>query len=128
MPFTHINLDQVDDAAQGFGFGEVQEARFCNEALGTEQTGFSLHRIKAGKRQGFAHHHREAEEVYVVLSGSGRVKLDSEVVELRPFDAVRIPGPVTRAFEADSDGLEILAFGPRRDDDRGEIVEGRWAD
>ena len=51
----HINLDEVDDAAQRFGFTEIQEARFCNEALGTEQTGFSLHRIKPGKRQGFAH-------------------------------------------------------------------------
>lgn len=128
MPFTHINLDEVDDAAERFGFREVQEARFCNEALGSEQTGFSLHRIKPGKRQGFAHRHREAEEVYVVLSGSGRMKLDGEVVELRPLDAVRVPGPVTRAFEADPDGLEVLAFGPRRDDDRGEIVEGWWAD
>lgn len=128
MPFARMNLDEVEDAAERFGFGELQEARFCNDALGTEQTGFSLHRIKPGKRQGFAHRHREAEEVYVVLSGSGRASLDSQVVELRSLDALRVPGPVTRAFEAGADGLEILAFGPRRDDDRGEIIEGWWTE
>ena len=93
MPFTHINLDEVDDAAERFGFREVQEARFCNEALGSEQTGFSLHRIKPGKRQGFAHRHREAEEVYVVLSGSGRMKLDGEVVERGRSTPCAFPDP-----------------------------------
>ena len=127
MPFTHINLDEVDDAAERFGFREVQEARFCNEALGSEQTGFSLHRIKPGKRQGFAHRHREAEEVYVVLSGSGRVKLDDEIVDVAALDAVRVAPGVVRQFEAGPEGLELLAFGPRHDGD-GELLPGWWSE
>jgi uncharacterized cupin superfamily protein len=127
-PYTHLNLEEVEDSAPEFGLGDKQEARFANGAMGTEQTGLSFHRIKPGQRQGFAHHHEEAEEVYVVLGGSGRVKLDDDVIELGPRDAVRVEGPVTRAFEAGEVGIEILAFGPRRDDDRGEILNGWWSD
>jgi mannose-6-phosphate isomerase-like protein (cupin superfamily) len=126
--FTHRNLNEVEDSAEKFGFGEAQEARFASEEYDTEQTGFSLHRVKPGKRQGFAHRHDEAEEVYLVVSGSGRMKLDEEVVELERLDAVRVSPGVTRAFEADDDGLEILAFGPRHREDRGEIVQDWWTD
>lgn len=126
MSYTHMNLDDVPDLAPQYGFDSIQEARFCNEAFGTEQTGLSLHRLKPGARQGFGHHHREAEEVYLALSGSGRANLDGELVELRPLDALRVPAPTMRAFEAGPDGLVLLAFGPRRDDDRGEIIAGWW--
>lgn len=129
MPdYTHLNLNEVEDSAPKHGFAAIQEARFANDAFGTEQTGFSLHRIKPGRRQGFAHRHQEAEEIYLVLGGSGRVNLDGEVVELAELDAVRVPGPITRAFEAGEDGLELLAFGPRRDDDHGDIITGWWGE
>jgi mannose-6-phosphate isomerase-like protein (cupin superfamily) len=127
-PYTHRNLTEVEDSAAKFGFGETQEARFASEDLETEQTGLSRHRIKPGKRQGFAHRHEEAEEVYVVLSGSGRMKLDDDILELEERDAVRVSAGVTRAFEAGEDGLEILAFGPRRTDDRGELIQNWWVD
>lgn len=127
-PFTHRQLREVEDSAPRFGFHESQEARFASDDLETEQTGFSLHRVKPGRRQAFGHHHREAEEVYVVVSGSGRVKLDDALVELVERDAVRVAPAVVRAFEAGPDGLELLAFGPRRDDDRGEILAGWWSD
>jgi len=126
--YTNKNLAAVEDSAPRFGLGESQEARFANAALETEQTGLSYHRLKAGKRQGFAHRHEEAEEVYVVISGSGRVKLDGDIVELERLDAVRVSPDVTRSFEAGDEGLELLAFGPRRADDRGEIVQGWWVD
>jgi mannose-6-phosphate isomerase-like protein (cupin superfamily) len=86
-----------------------------------------LERVKPGKRQGFGHRHENAEEVYVVVSGSGRVKLDDEVVELKRLDAIRVSPEVMRQFEADDDGLEILAFGARHEGD-GEIVPGWWDD
>ncbi|HEV2074907.1 MAG TPA: hypothetical protein VGR10_01570, partial [Thermoleophilaceae bacterium] len=70
-PYTHRKLSEVEDSAAKFGFGEVQEARFANADLETEQTGLSYHRVKPGKRQAFGHRHDEAEEVYVVISGSG---------------------------------------------------------
>jgi mannose-6-phosphate isomerase-like protein (cupin superfamily) len=127
-PYTHKSLHAVEDSAAQFGLGDRQEARFANDELQTEQTGLSLHLVKPGRRQGFAHRHEDAEEVYVVVSGSGRVKLDDEIVELAPRDALRVSAGVVRAFEAGDDGLEILAFGPRRTDDRGEILQGWWND
>lgn len=127
-PYTHKNLGAVEDAAAKFGFDETHESRFASEDLQTEQTGVSHHRLKPGKRQPFGHRHDEAEDVYVVIAGSGRVKLDDKVVELRPLDAVRVSAGVTRAFEAGDEGLEFLAFGPRRPDDRGEIIQGWWID
>jgi mannose-6-phosphate isomerase-like protein (cupin superfamily) len=125
-PYTHRNLTEVEDAAEKFGFAETQESHFATAALETEQTGFSLYRLKPGKRQPFGHRHERAEEVYVVLSGSGRMKLDDDVLELEPLDAIRVSGGVTRSFEAGEEGLEILAFGARHDDDRGEIIMGWW--
>jgi mannose-6-phosphate isomerase-like protein (cupin superfamily) len=81
-PFTYKKLEEVEDVAPKFGFGEVQEARFARQALDAERTGVSLFRIKPGQRQSVGHKHDEAEEVYVVLQGSGRVKLGDEIVDL----------------------------------------------
>jgi uncharacterized cupin superfamily protein len=124
--FSHFNLNDVEDSAPKFGFGEVQEARFANEELGSDELGMSKHRVKPGCRQGFGHRHEQAEEVYVVLAGSGRVNLDGEIVELRERDVVRVEAPVVRAFEADDAGLEILAVGRRHADDQGELLQGWW--
>ena len=121
-PYTLKQLADVEDSAPKFGYGEVQEARFARRDLEAEQTGVSYHRVKPGKRQGFAHRHERAEEVYVVLSGSGRVKLDDEVREVGELDAIRVAPSVTRAFEAGAEGLELLAFSPRAKGDA-EIVE-----
>ena len=127
-PYTHKNVTEVADAARDFGLSDSQESRFASDDFGAVQTGFSHHRFKSGRRQPFGHRHDDVEEVYFVVSGSGRIKLDDDVVELRPRDAVRVAPGVTRAFEADADGLEVLAFGPRRTDDRGELIKGWWTD
>ena len=125
--FTHKKLDEVDDSAPRFGIDEIQEARFAKDALDAETTALSFHRLKPGKRQAFGHKHDEAEEIYVVLAGSGRDKLGDEIVELAPRDALRVAPGLMRAFEADDDGLEWLAFGRRHDGD-GELVPGWWGD
>ena len=127
-PYARGNLRSVEDSAARFGFGETQEARFASDDLGTEQTGVSHHRIKPGRRQAFGHRHEGAEEIYVVLSGSGRLALDGEVIEVGPMDAIRVSPRVVRAFEAGEEGLEVLAVGPRRPDDRGEVLSGWWPD
>jgi uncharacterized cupin superfamily protein len=122
MDYTIKNLKQVDDMAAQQGFGDVQEARFAHGDLNAEQIGISLQRVKPGKRHAFAHRHSEAEEVYVVVAGSGRVKLDDDVQEIEELDAIRVAPSVTRAFEAGDEGLEIVAFSPRMQGDA-EIVE-----
>jgi len=126
-PFTLKNLAEVDDSAPKFGYAEVQEARFAKDELEAEQTGVSYQRVKPGKRQAFAHRHERAEEVYVVLGGSGQAKLEDQIVELRALDAIRVAPGVTRAFQAGPDGLELLAFGPRHDGD-GDVLPGWWSD
>jgi mannose-6-phosphate isomerase-like protein (cupin superfamily) len=126
-PYTHKKLEDVKDSAPEFGIDEGMEARFAKKDLDAEQTGVSHHRLAAGKRQPFGHKHEDAEEVYVVITGSGRVKLDDDIVEIETLDAIRVSPGVTRAFEAGSDGLEVLAVGPRRDGD-GEVIPGWWSE
>lgn len=123
--FTIENLRAVEDSAPQFGFGEIQEAHFASGALDAEATGLSYHRVKAGKRQGFGHRHVAAEEVYVVVSGSGAVKLDDEIRDISVLDAIRVAPDVPRAFEAGPDGLELIAFGPRHEGD-GELLPEFW--
>ncbi|HUB98520.1 MAG TPA: hypothetical protein VMS11_01725 [Solirubrobacterales bacterium] len=126
-PYTHKKLTEVKDSAPEFGLGDDGEARFAKDDLEGEATGVSHHRVKPGKRQPFGHKHDEAEEIYVVLAGSGRIKLDDEIVEIERLDAIRVAPEVTRAFEAGPGGLEVLAFGPRHDGD-GELIPGWWSD
>ncbi len=125
--YTHKNLLQAEDAAPKLGLDEWQESRFVTGDLDATDTGVTHHRIKAGKRQGFAHRHERAEELYVVLSGSGRVKLDEDVLDLAPRDALRIAPDVFRSWEAGPDGLELLAFGSRHEGDA-EFVLDWWTD
>jgi mannose-6-phosphate isomerase-like protein (cupin superfamily) len=126
--YTLKNLREVEDMAAKQGFGELQEARFPMGDLDAESTGIALLRVKPGQRQPFAHRHNEAEEIYVVISGSGQLKIDDEIVDVRELDAVRFDPQVGRAIEAGPDGIEILAFGPRHQGDAEIIQEGFWSD
>jgi len=116
--YTHVNLnDDVEDMAPRFGLGDAGEARFANRALGAVGTGVSHQRLRPNVRQGFGHRHQHAEEVVVVLAGSGRVKIDDEVREIRPLDAIRFAPDAARAFEAGPDGLEVLVFSAKHPGD-----------
>ena len=126
---TIRNLKELDDSAVQFGMSPSMEARFAREELGTEQSGLSYQRLAPSFRQPFGHRHKQQEEVYVVLSGSGRIKLDDEIVEVREWDTVRIPPATTRQLEAGPEGLEYLAFGaPNVGSGDAEVVEGWWSD
>lgn len=126
-PFTHKKLTDVKDSAPEFGIDDVQEARFAKGDLEAEKTGLSHVRLKPGKRSPFGHKHDEAEEVYVVIAGSGRLKLDDEIVEIERLDAIRVSPEVVRAFEAGPEGIEVLAVGARHDGD-GEVIPGWWSE
>jgi mannose-6-phosphate isomerase-like protein (cupin superfamily) len=110
--YTHKNLQSdVEDSAQKFGMGDVLEAHFARDALDATQFGLSLQCLKPGARMPFGHRHGQQEEVYVVVDGGGRVKIEDEVLEVGRGDAVRVSPEATRAFEAGDGGLTFLAFG-----------------
>lgn len=126
--YTKLNLKHdVEDMAPKFGYAENVEARFARKPLGLEQSGVSYFKVAPGFRMPFGHRHLEQEEVYLVVSGSARFKLEDEIVELSPFDVVRVPGSTPRAMEAGPDGAEIVAFGaPNTDNKDAEMLSDFW--
>jgi mannose-6-phosphate isomerase-like protein (cupin superfamily) len=124
--YSRINLDELENVAAKHGITD-QEARFPREPLGLGTSALAHLRVKPGARQPFAHKHQEAEEVHVVLSGSGRLKLDDEIVEVGPRDVIRVGPSVTRAFEAGPEGLEYIVFSERREGDA-EMVQDFWTE
>ena len=123
------NLKELEDAAPGFGLADSLEARFGRKALEAKNVGISYQRLRPNVRLPFAHRHKTQEEIYVVLSGGGRAKLDEEVVDLRPWDALRVDKETVRAFEAGPDGMELLAVGaPVGEGNDAEMLDAAWAD
>jgi quercetin dioxygenase-like cupin family protein len=123
--FATVNLLDVEDSVAGRAPGI--EGRFARKHLDSRDLGISLFRYAADVRSPFAHSHREQEEAYVVVAGSGRVLLDGEVHELRQWDVLRVAPEVVRAFEAGPDGLDILAVGgPKPEDGDGVMGTADW--
>ncbi len=112
MPeYTIVNLKEVEDQAPKFGMSPNIEARFARVPLELQCSGLSYQRLAPNYRVPWGHKHKHQEEVYVLLGGSARVKVDDEVLELKPWDALRVPAETMRGFEAGPDGAELLAFG-----------------
>jgi len=130
MPeYTVKNLKEIEDSAVKFGLAPNLEAHFASGALECEKTGISYQRLKPNFRGPFGHKHDKQEEIYVIVGGSGRVKLEDDIVDVKPWDAVRVAPETTRAFEAGPDGLELLAFGaPATGPGDADMAQGWWTD
>jgi mannose-6-phosphate isomerase-like protein (cupin superfamily) len=128
MPdFTLKNMMDIEDSAAERGPGI--EARFGRKHIDSAHLGVSYFRYAPGFKAPFGHRHREQEEAYVVVGGSGRMRLDDEVVELAKWDLVRVAPRVARAFEGGPDGLELIAIGnDRPEGGDGEMIEEFWPD
>ena len=128
--FTKVNLrDDVEDQAPKFGLAPDLEARFAHDPLESEITGLSYQRLAPEARVPFGHTHESQEEIYVVLSGAGRAKLDEEIVELSALDALRVAPATMRALEAGPEGIEFVVFGaPRGEQNDAEMAAGWWTD
>jgi mannose-6-phosphate isomerase-like protein (cupin superfamily) len=126
--YTKVNLKQdVEDMAVKFGFAPNMEARYARKPLGLENSGVSYFRLAPDFRQPFGHTHAEQEEIYVVISGSARLKAGDDIVELAQYDAIRLPGSTPRGMEAGPDGVEIIAVGaPNTDNKDAELLQDFW--
>jgi mannose-6-phosphate isomerase-like protein (cupin superfamily) len=133
VPYTLRNLrEDLADVGSNFDGAPDLEFRGAGKPLELERSGLSYQRIPPGYRFPYGHTHEQQEEVFVVVGGSGRMKLDDEIVEVKKWDAVRVPPGTWRGYEAGPDGLEILIFGaPNLGENPREDVEGQrgwWAE
>jgi mannose-6-phosphate isomerase-like protein (cupin superfamily) len=133
VPFTLTNIkEDLEDLGSRFDGAPDLEFRSATKALGLEESAVSYQFVPPDYRFPYGHTHMTQEEVYVVVRGSGRMKVDDEVVELREWDAVRVPPGSWRGYEAGPEGLEILVIGaPNLGESPRDDVDGRrdwWAD
>jgi mannose-6-phosphate isomerase-like protein (cupin superfamily) len=123
---TKVNLKEIEDMAPRFGMSPGLEARYARVPLELEKSGLSYFRIAPDFRTPFGHRHTEQEEIYVVLSGSGRIKVNDDVVELGPWDAVRVAADAMHTLEAGPEGLEYIAVGAPNTDNKDVDMEQDW--
>jgi mannose-6-phosphate isomerase-like protein (cupin superfamily) len=133
MPFTHMNIKRdLEDIGSAFDGPPDLEFRAATKPLELEESGLTYQRVPPGYRFPYGHTHERQEEVYVVVRGGGRMKVDEEIIELEKWDAVRVPPGSWRGYEAGPEGLEILVIGaPNLGESPRDDVEGRrdwWTD
>jgi mannose-6-phosphate isomerase-like protein (cupin superfamily) len=127
--YTKRNLRrEVEDQAPKFDMPSDMSARFARGPIGGETLGLSLFALEPGFRLPFGHKHEGQEEVYVVVRGTGRIKVEGEIVEVGEWDAIRFDKDTMRNVEAGPDGIEYLAFGAGPDPRDAEMVQGWWTD
>jgi quercetin dioxygenase-like cupin family protein len=125
--FTQHNLKDVDDVAAGRAPG--LEARMARGAMDSEHLGISYFKLEPGTRAPYGHHHVVQEEAYVVIAGSGRFKLDEEIIDVKQWDVIRVAPAVVRGMEAGPDGLELVIAGSDRPEGGdGNIIGDWWTD
>jgi mannose-6-phosphate isomerase-like protein (cupin superfamily) len=124
--YTKQNLNEVEDQAPNFGLSPDLEARFARVALDAELIGLTYQRLAPNFQVPWGHTHKTQEEVFVVLSGSLRVKVEDEVKELGPWDAIRVSKDTARGFEAGPEGVEFIAIGAPGGPGDAENIEGFW--
>ena len=127
--YTIVNLGDVENVAPKFQMPEGMDVRFPKRMLGCAVGGIGVEKLPAGVRTPFGHKHSEQEELFVVVEGSGRVKIDDEILDLQTWDIVRVGPGVMRNFEGGPDGITYIAFGaPLAEESDGELVPGWWSD
>jgi mannose-6-phosphate isomerase-like protein (cupin superfamily) len=123
--YSVVNLLELDDVVGDRAPG--LEGRFARKHMESRDLGVSHWRYAPNVRSPVGHTHGEQEEAYVVVAGSGRVRLDDEIVDLKPWDVLRVAPETLRAFEGGSEGLELIAIGgPRPEEGDGNTVQAPW--
>ena len=130
MAYAHVNLKEVENQAPNFGIEpDVMQLRMARVPLECQNCGLSYKRLGPGKRDPFGHKHDRQEEIYVLVNGSARMKVDDEVIDLQPWSAVRVPPETMRALEGGPDGAELIVIGaPNTGPGDGDVAPGWWSD
>ena len=129
--YAIVNIKDLEDHAVKFGLSPNLEARFGRKALGCEKGGVGYERYAPNFRLPFGHKHAEQEEIYVLVSGGGRMKIEDEIVDVKQWDMIRVGPGTTRNFEAGSEGAEVIVFGApvsAEVPNDAETLPGWWAD
>ena len=127
--YTKKNLkEDVENAAPKFDMPAAMEVRFARSALGGETLGLSHMKLAPNFRIPFGHKHEGQEEVYVIVRGSARIKVEDEIVEVAEWDAIRFDMNTMRNVEAGPDGVEYIAFGAGDDPNAAEMAPGWWSE
>src|SRR6476619_7003367 len=124
--YTLVNFDDAEDMAAQHGLSPQIDSRFLRGPLQSEHLGVSRFRLKAGFRPPFGHRHGTQEEAYVIVKGSGRFKLEDEIVDVTEGDVLRVAPQVMRGFEAGPEGIEIIAIGSARPAENDGEMEANW--
>ena len=124
--YTIVNLKEVEDQAPNFGLSPDLEARFARVALDAELVGLTYQRLAPNFQVPWGHTHKTQEEVFLVISGSMKVKVNDEIEELGPWDAIRVANTTPRGFEAGPEGVEFIAIGAPGGPGDAENIEGFW--
>jgi quercetin dioxygenase-like cupin family protein len=125
--YTHLNLREVEDMAPRFGYSPGMQSRFARRSLDLEKSGMTYYKLAPGFRVPFGHSHAEQEEIYVILSGSARIKVGDDEIDLAPLDAIRVAPEVVRALQGGPDGAEVLAYGaPQPAEQDAQMVQDWW--
>jgi mannose-6-phosphate isomerase-like protein (cupin superfamily) len=125
--YTKKNLREVENQAPKFDMPAEMDARFARSALEGETLGLTLIKLAPNFRIPFGHKHQAQEEIYVVVRGSARIKVEDEIVELGEWDAIRFDKDTMRNVEAGPAGVEYLAFGAGTDPTDAEMAPGWWS-
>jgi quercetin dioxygenase-like cupin family protein len=126
--WTLVRIDEVENVAAKRDPSGSRDIRFPAGKLGLSQIGLSRQVLAPGTRLPFGHRHSHAEEVLYVLSGSGRARLNEELVEIKAGDVIRLGPEVMRGYEAGDDGIEVLIFGQNMDEDESHLDREWWSD
>jgi mannose-6-phosphate isomerase-like protein (cupin superfamily) len=125
--YTRINMMAIDPSPVAREHGI--DARFGRSHLDSDHLGVSYFRYPPDFRTTMGHRHSEQEEVYVVVAGSGRIRVDDDIVEVGRWDVVRVAPTTIRGVAAGPEGLEMIAVGSDRPaGGDGETVDDWWQD
>ena len=128
--YTVQDLNQVQNQGENFGLNpDEYQVRMAKDPLGCQHAGISLVRLGPGYRVPFGHSHKTQEEIYVLVKGGARIKIEDDIVDMEPMTAVRVDPGAMRAFEAGSEGADLIAIGaPKTGPGDGEVTPGWWSD